>query len=322
MSLWKREGPKKRLRIVLGTDDPGVLQALEQLKVEHQVVAEALTCEGLYRALGSPANSRGPKGVDLVIADLESLASRTLSPDGLRRILSSGAVPLVSPQEFADDPHAWQEAALAAKGFVAHLPSRCAVITGYSGGVGRTTTTLDSADLFALKTGLPTLVVEFCYGSSALRAICSRDLPGIYDCIADGERPGSWRKRVNLLPMDFSLAKMLEPEQIAAFLEQERRGHILTLVDAHRPHPLMRIEPDIWLVMSTTKPDALQNGLLLTRELRQDGLEVRLVNNMVRGKLGLVGFERDLDLPFLSSPERYDGRLGKDVLKLIYPHWK
>ena len=43
------------MRIILGTGDPRVLTALESPDVSHEVVAEAITRDGLYRAL-----SKGP----------------------------------------------------------------------------------------------------------------------------------------------------------------------------------------------------------------------------------------------------------------------
>jgi len=313
--FWRRKREReKSLRVVLGTGDPQVLTALESFEVPHEVVAEAITCDGLYRALA--------KGADLVIADLRSLVPRDLSPEGVEEILRTSGIPVASPDEFVADPHRWQEEALAAKGFVEHLPSRCAVVASYSGGVGKTTIALDTASLFAERTGLPTLVAEFCYGASALRAICGQNLPDIYDCITEGAQPGKWRRRVDVLPMNHALASMLRPEQIAGFLAAERRKHVLTLLDVHWPHALLeaeQINPDLWLVVGTPKPDALHNAILLSGELNS---EVRVVINMARGKLALAGVERDLTLPFIASPERYDGRLGNEVLKLIYAHWK
>ena len=307
----RRERPKKELRIILGTKDPRVFSALAELEVPHRVVAEAITCDGLYRALA--------QGADLVIADLAELGSVTLAPDGLREILSRSSVPVAAPQEFAADPRSWQEAALAAKGFVEHMPPRCVAIASYSGGVGKTTIALDAAALFAQRTGLPALVAEFCYGASALRAICGQELPDVYDCLTEGKRPGKWRQ-VDILPMDPRLASMLKVEQIGEFLDQARRDHVLTLLDAHWPHQLWpsRLAPDLWLVVGTPKPDGLSNAMLLAREV---GSAAKVVINMVRGRMGLVGYERDLDLPFISAPERYDGRLGGEVLKLIYTHW-
>ncbi len=313
MPFWrKKEARKEKLRVVLGTGDPAVFSALEGLEVEHQVVAEVLTCDGLYRALA--------EGADLVIADLRHLAPVTLSAEGLGEILSRSNVPLATPEEFVADPCAWQETALAAKGFVEHLPARCAVITGYSGGVGKTTIALDTAVLFARRSGLPALVAEFGHGVSALRSLCDQRLPDMYDCITDGKTPGTWRG-VTVLPMNYGLTRMLTPGQIQALLEEERKRHVLTLFDIRWPHDLWpgQMAPDLWLVVGTPKPDALHNAMLLAGEVNS---RVKTVINMVRGRVGLVGYERDLDLPFIPSPERYDGRLGKSVLPLIYAHWR
>jgi len=313
MPFWrKKDKRKEELRIVLGAGDPAVFAALEGLEVEHQVVAEVLTCDGLYRALA--------EGADLVIADLRRLAPLTLSAEGLAEILSRCNVPLATPQEFVADPGRWQEAALAARGFVEHLPARCAVVTGYAGGVGKTTIALDTAVLFARRSGLPALVAEFGHGVSALRALCDQGLPDMYDCITDGKTPGTWRG-VTLLPMNYELTRMLTPDQLQAFLEAQRKRHVLTLCDVRWPHDLWPgpMAPDLWLVVGTPKPDALHNAVLLAGEVTS---QVRVIINMVRGRVGLVGYERDLDLPFIASPERYDGRLGERVLPLIYAHWR
>ena len=307
--FWKKE--KKEIRIVLGSNDEGALLALNELDVSYRIAAEAVTCDGLYRTL---------KDADLVIANLAELATRSLAPEGLLEIIAASGTPLATPEEFAADPRRWQESALVTKGFTEHLPPKCAAIVSYSGGVGKTTISLDMAALFARKTKLPTMVTEFCYGTSALRAICHlEDAPTIYECITKGEAPAEWRG-VRIVPMNFTLARMLASEQIADFLSRERRNHILTVLDCHFPHPLLKeVEPNVWLIVGTPKPDALSNALTLVEEISS---EKKVVINMAKGKLGLVGVKRDLTLPQVPEPERYDGRLGEKVLRLIYPHWR
>ena len=308
--FWKKE--KKEIQIVLGTKDEGALLALNELDAPYKIAAEAVTCDGLYRTL---------KDADLVIANLGELATRSLAPEGLLEIIAASGTPLSTPEEFAADPHRWQEKAMVAKGHIEHLPPKCAAIVSYSGGVGKTTISLDMAALFARKTNLPTMVAEFCYGASALRAICRlpEDAPSIYECITKGETPAKWRN-VDIVPMNFTLARMLTSEQIAGFLSQERKNQILTILDCHFPHPLLKeVEPDVWLIVGTPKPDALSNALTLAEQVNS---EKKQIINMARGKLELMGVERDLTLPNITEPQRYDGRLGEKAPKLIYPRWR
>jgi len=320
--FWKKG--KEEIRIVLATRDSSVLAALEKLEIPYEISAEAITCDGVYRALSD--------GADLVIADPNQLATISLSPEGLLEVISSSGVPLATPSEFAADPISWQEAALAAKGEISHLPSRLVAVTSYSGGVGKTTISLDMAALFHLKTELPTMVMEFVAGVSALRAICNMEAPSLYDCITEGLRPAEWRG-VDILPMDFALARTLPARSIANFLSKERRAHVLTIVDSPFQHPLLgevleEVPPDVWLIVGDPKPDALYNAEKLAEELsseRWGGAENsrRVVINMVRGsRLSLLGVDRDLALPFIKAPERYEGKLGGRVLKLIYPTWR
>lgn len=311
--FWKRR--KKLVRIILATRDEEALAALDELEAPYKIVAEAITCDGLYRALGH--------GADLVIADLGQLASRQLSPQGIGEIISSSNIPLATPTEFAADPHLWGEAALAAKGDVRHLPSTFIAITSYSGGVGKTTIALDMASLFAQRTNLPTLVAEFVMGESALRAICNPNAPSLYDCITEGKELAKWRG-VDILPMNYTLARMLEAPKIVAYLRDARSSHVLLVADGTYSHPLLRpvldeVRPDVWLMVGTPKPDALSNLQRLAGEINSNK---KVIINMVRGRLSLVGVEKDFTFPFIEAPERYDGRLGGKALKLVYPHWR
>jgi hypothetical protein len=35
-----------------------------------------------------------------------------------------------------------------------------------------------------------------------------------------------------------------------------------------------------------------------------------------------LGLPRALDLPRVKEPERFDGRLGNQVMRAIYPYWR
>lgn len=152
------------VHVLVATSQVQVHTALESI-APYQA-SEAVTTRGVYHALPQ---------AQLAIVELESLIEEQVPRDTLVEILNRSSVAWTSPENFLADPATWRAHALAASGHFASFPPATAALTSYSGGVGKTTLSLDAAVAFAARTHLPTAVVEFPYGPSALRAITGVD---------------------------------------------------------------------------------------------------------------------------------------------------
>jgi len=309
---------KPELRLVLADSSPGVLAALGKLTVSHQIVGEALTTEGVYRTL---------ERANLLIADLETLPeSGGVGRAMLREVLRRTNIPSPTPAQFAADPVVWQEEALAAAGHFEHLPPKSVAFTSLSGGVGKTTLSLDTALAFAHTTRLPTLIVEFCHGASGLLAVTGAEAPSLYDCVRKEQPLAQWQG-VNLLPMDFEYARQLSQEAILAYLRRQQQAHVLTVFDAEYFHvttTLVESERlvDTWCVLCVPRrPDTVENARALAARLAEKNIPAQIILNQTRPGEGMLvaSLDRALELGYDETARWLDGRLGRDALRLIYP---
>lgn len=304
----KRKG-RGPLKVLIATRSREVLEVLTRFSARWEVL-EAFTTDGVYRLL---------KGCQLVVIEPSDLLERELSWEGLSGVLEQAGIPRVSAREFVSNPELWETRALAASGSLEHLPCRCVALTSYSGGVGKTTLTLDTARYLAKTAHVPVLAVEFGHGASAFHTLAGPDLPSVYDCVNGGSAPGKWRG-VDLLPMVWELARVMPLEAFSAWLAQAKKDHVLTLIDVQYPHPLLpAAEPlvDEWLVLTTARPDAVFNAAELTENLRPS--RVVLNQKGLGDGLALRGFERDVEIPFHRHAEKLDGKLGQKLISTIYP---
>lgn len=307
--MFRRRKDRGRLRILLGSRSPEVLEALGRLS-EGWEAREAITTDGVYHLLPD---------CQLAVIEPDELLERQLSREGLARILAESGVLWASARDFAADPTHWEAQALAAGGSLQHLPCRCVAITSYSGGVGKTTLVLDAALHFARTARLPVLAVEFGYGASAFHTFADPSLPAVYDCVSGGSSPGRWRG-ADLLPMAWELARLVPLEALGEWLGRAKRNHVLTIVDVQYPHALLAAaEPliDEWLVLATPRPDTVSNATKLAGLVAPSRI---VLNQKGWGDgLALRGFHRDLEIPFERQVDRLDGRLGRRLLSAIYP---
>jgi len=319
------------VRVLVATSRVEVHTALEAI-APYQAT-EAVTTRGVYHAL--------PKA-QLAIVELDTLLEEQLARETLVDILSRSNVPWTTPDEFLADPVTWRSHALAAAGNFQCFPPATAALTSYSGGVGKTTLSLDAAVHFASRTKLPTAVVEFPYGPSALRVITGVSEGGKFvDVVhADpsilrqgaglGTRLPTWRG-VTLVTVNYDVDGILKPEEVAQCFERIQAAHILTVVDSEFPHPWLEIIARYvgsFLIIAAPRADAWSNAAALkTCMQRTPDLypHPQVIFNLVEGwgdRLTQLGLERALDLPRIKNPERFDGRLGAQLLRAIYPYWR
>ncbi len=315
--------PKTRaiVRVLVASSQIEAHAALDAI-APYQAI-EAVTTRGVYQAL---------QNVQLAIIEFEQLIEEEVPYEMLVEILNRSRVPWTTPEGFLQDPASWRAHALAAAGDFKSFPPAIAAITSYSGGVGKTTLTLDSAIHFAARTHLPTAVVEFPHGPSPLRAITGvLDGAGFVDVLHQGQlQLPSWRG-VTLVTVNYNdVGPILKPDEVAQRLEQIRKTHVLTLVDSEFPHPWLDIvapQIETFLVIAAPRPDAFNNAAVLSQTMRQAPelyRNAQVIFNMVDGwsdRLTQLGLERAMDLPRIKEPERLDGRLGGLVLKAIYSYW-
>jgi hypothetical protein len=310
------------IRILIATSQVHVHETLE--RIAPYQVTEAMTTRGVYHALPQ---------AQLAIVELENLIEEQVPRETLVDILNRSRVPWTTPEDFLADPTTWRAHALAASGNFKSFPPATVAITSYSGGVGKTTLSLDAAVAFASRTQLPTAVIELPYGPSPLRVITGTTDGASFVDVVHNERAQlpTWRG-VTLVTVNYNdVGGLLKPEEIVQCFTRIQAAHILTIVDAEFPHPWLDAvarHVGTYLIIAAPRADAWNNAAAL-QQLMQRVPEMyaqsQVVFNLVDGwgdRLTQMGLARALDLPRIKNPERLDGRLGVQVLKTIYPYWR
>ncbi len=310
------------VRVLVATSQAEVHAALESI-APYQAL-EAVTTRGVYHALSN---------AQLAIVEIERLIEEEIARETLVEILNRSPLPWTTPEGFLADPLTWRAHALAAAGNFHSFPPATAALTSYSGGVGKTTLSLDAAVHFASRTKLPTAVVEFPYGPSALRVITGvTEGAGFVDgAHNDHVKFPSWRG-VTLVTVNYNdVGGILKPDEVAHCFARIQAAHVLTLVDSEYPHPwLEMIAPQMntFIIVAAPRADAWNNAAALKQGMQRTPDVYRhsqVVFNLVEGwgdRLTQMGLERTMDLPRIKNPERLDGRLGMHLLKAVYPYWR
>jgi len=299
------------------------LQRLEDVEYE-----EALFTGQIYNAVST---------CQLVVIDYEDLVEHPYDVRMIRELLAESNVRSYSSAEFLRNPDRCIREAEVRPGSMTRLPEKYTVaFVSYSGGTGKTTLALDTALHFARRTkrqreaGLPVLLVEFVYGESALASILGLEMPFLYEMATDADVEPMAFEGVTIIPMDYDACKNMSVDLLRSFFRRQMAGHVLTLVDSRWPHGLLgAVEKSVnrWFAVATPRLDAIENARKLTLELQErEKYEASIVMNMmdsVTDSLALAGLERDLDLGRLDRVDRFEGKLGKQILSKVYgPAWR
>lgn len=310
------------VRVLVATSQVEVHTALETI-APYQAT-EAVTTRGVYHAL--------PK-VQLAIVEIDSLIEEEVPRGTLVEILNRSHVPWTTPEGFLSEPITWRAHALAASGNFQSFPPATAALTSYSGGVGKTTLSLDAAVHFAARTKLPTAIVECPYGPSALRVITGTTDGANFVDVVHNERAvlPSWRG-VTLVTVNYNdVGGLLKPEEVEQCFERIQAAHILTIVDSEFPHPWLEIiarQIGTFIIIAAPRADAWNNAAALKQWMErapETFARSQVVFNLVDGwgdRLTQMGLARTMDLPRIKNPERLDGRLGTQLLRAVYPYWR
>jgi len=310
------------VRVLVATARADVHDALESI-APYQLI-EALSTRGVYASL---------RTAQLAIVDLNALLEEGIPRDTLLQVLQQSQVVWTTPDGFLQDAKTWRAHALAASGHFQSFPPATAALTSYSGGVGKTTLSLDAAVLFATRTKLPTALVEFPYGPSALRVITGvTEGASFVDAVHnDATRFPTWHG-VTLVSVNYNdVGELLKPEEVMQSFARIQAAHILTIVDSEFPHPWLETVARIigtFIIVAAPRADAWNNAAALKQWMQRTPdlySHSQVVFNMVDGwgdRLTQFGLERAMDLPRIKNPERYDGRLGAQLLRAIYPYWR
>lgn len=298
------------MKVLVATPDLAVFDAFQGVDgVEYK---EALFTGGLYEEL---------PGAQLVIVDFDHLVPHPYSVEMVRELLEKSEVPYVSSEEFLAEPDRWIMEARRVRGEITGLPSKRSIaFASYSGGTGKTVLSIDTALHFARRTKLPVLLTEFTYGESALAALIGQDVPHLFDLATQPDaQPALW-KGVTVIPMDYENCRDLSVQLIGKYLKEQMAKHVLTVADVRFPHALLgAIEEEIdqWYVVTTPRPDAVENARKLKEELGRRA-DIILNQKGALDGIALTGIERMLDLPDVGQADRFEGRLGKLILAETY----
>jgi len=133
---------------------------------------------------------------------------------------------------------------------------------------------------------------------------------------------------VTLVPSDVELVLSLGEGAFRRGLSRAIERHILTLLDLAYPHPFfshLLERTDLVVVVALPRKDSLEKARWLMGEIRRISpeKEVKLVLNRVSffSKLGLAGIEREADVPEVGGAWEFPPRVGRALLKTIYPGW-
>ncbi|RME43526.1 MAG: hypothetical protein D6791_15230 [Chloroflexi bacterium] len=298
------------MKVLVATPDLAVFDAFQG--VDGVDYKEALFTGGLYEEL---------PGAQLVIVDFDKLVPHPYSVEMVRDLLENAEVPYVSSDDFLEEPDRWIMEARRVRGEITGLPSKRSIaFTSYSGGTGKTVLSVDTALHFARRTRLPVLLTEFTYGESAIAALIGKDVPHLFDLSTQPDmEPATW-KGVTVVPMDYENCRDLSVQLIAKYFKELFAKHVLTVADVQYPHALLSAihdDVDQWYIVTTPRPDAVENARKLKDELgRRAGIVLNQKGTL--DSIALSGIERVLDLPNVGQADRFEGKLGKMILAHTY----
>lgn len=306
---WPFTGKKKRLRLVLATRHREVLARVWHM--DEVMVTEIITSTGLLAAL---------ERAHLVIASEEDLVDVGLLPARAVEIAAGSGVPFARPEDFLAESDRYLAEARVFRGDVKALLPRCVAFTSLdSGGVGKTTLTLNLALAVVRRTTMPVLGVELTRAASGLLPIlAARDaegpFPTTYDILTaweEGVRMARFLERVVreraatvLISGAFSTGKttllnalmaFLPPEAMVAVAESFREVRLphAGCVRAVVPHfagddpDRLTLDEAVNAVLTRTRPDVIVLGEIVSEGEAREFL--RAANLGVRGLATIHG---------------------------------
>jgi cellulose biosynthesis protein BcsQ len=322
-SLFKRKpNTSNKLIVLFAAKDPNP-KLVEYLAMREDVVMrETFTTRGVIRGL--------PDADLVVIGDVISLWDVTEKL--MRNTLESAGILFTSPDEMLARPEEWLASArLASRKKLEYLPSRFVLITGWAGGVGKSTLAIATARRFRER-NLPTAFFEAGAGGSFLVAKLGPQLHTLYDVITGEQTPSEW-EGVKIYPTDYRSSQVLsEDPRLPTFLGGLKSSYTLVVADASPDHPfwprLIDLATNI-LVITAPRDDSLYQAETLIKELQpirnaRPDLKVDIVMNMMRTfgeRIGTAGLVSATLPQNEGMATRLDSRLADPILDILYPGW-
>jgi cellulose biosynthesis protein BcsQ len=303
----------------------GVLDALHSQNLPIRVY-EAISAEGVIRGITPETDLVIFDGADTV------LASNDCPAGSLQRTLADLAIPIATQLEFLAQPDEMLGRALLARGNrvgLQHLASRFVLVTGFTGGVGKTTLSMTLARRFR-ESRRPAALLEAGLGlSTILRR--TRVSASLYDIYTGQSQPDRW-EGVDIFPAAEEAASVLAGEKESLrrgrFLDGLRNDYALVVVDAFPRHPLwpylLAYATDV-LIVATPLEEILAQAEELQLELRHSrtSAHLHLVINKTRTTGERLGLADSLRVTFDETrAQRFDPSLADPILEALYPGWK
>jgi MinD-like ATPase involved in chromosome partitioning or flagellar assembly len=250
----------------------------------------------------------------------------------MQHTLECTRIPVTTPYQMLAQPEEWiSTARLANRKKLQYLPARFVLVTGWAGGVGKSTIALAIAKRFRER-NMPTAFLEANEGGSYLVSRLGPQLHSLYDVITGEGQASEW-EGVKLHPIDHRSSQVLsDDERMPDFLTGLKKGYTLVVVDASPNHPfwprLLDLATTV-LVVSAPREDSLYQAETLLKELQpiraaRPDLQVHLIMNMVRTLGDRVGMSGMVAVS-LAYNERMaaqlDPRMADPILNLLYPGW-
>jgi cellulose biosynthesis protein BcsQ len=318
----RRPDQSEKLIVLMASRDPDP-KLVEVLAARPEIVLrETFTTRGVIRGL--------PDADLVVLGDVIPLWD--VDQSLMQNTLECTHIPVTAPDRMLAQPEEWiSTARLANRKKLQYLPARFVLVTGWAGGVGKSTIALAVAKRFRER-NLPTAFLEANEGGSYLISRLGPQLHSLYDVIT-GEGEASEWEGVKLHPIDYRSSQILsEDERMPDFLSGLKKGFTLVVVDASPNHPfwprLLDLATTI-LIVTAPREDSLFQAETLLKELQpvrlaRPDLQVHLIMNMVRTlgeRVGISGMVA-ASLPYNERmAAQLDPRMADPILNLLYPGW-
>jgi hypothetical protein len=290
------------------------------------LVYEALSAEGLIRGT--------TRQTDMIICDgPESVLTSSECPaDSLVATLKDLKIPIFVQEDFLQNPEEAFGRAMLARGDrvgLQHLATRFVLVTGFVGGVGKTTLSMALARRFR-EARRPAALLEASAGRSTL-ASRTRTKSTLYDAFTQPHIVMDAWEGVDIYPAAEGQGNLLasekESDRRAQFFDHLHRAYSLVVWDAQPRHPLwpyLLAQATDVLIVATPAAEHMEQAEEMIIELRNANVSARLhqVINKVQSAGELLAFADALHIPFHARrAQRYDSTLADPILDVLYPGW-